>query len=120
MKPNYLKQVQDEYSQIKAYEEDDLEWWNEGLDLIKAGEFTDAEKKFKMLIMSQPENSDGYNGLAMVYSKMERFEEAEYFIDIAIEKVKKSIQAGETDKEMLDIVRNDKREIQELAQKKKS
>jgi len=36
-----------------------------------------------MLVISQPENSDGFEGLSKVYSKMNRIAEAEYFIDLA-------------------------------------
>lgn len=118
MQKNYLKEIQKEYSHVKPYEEDDLEWWNEGLDFIAEGKFGDAEKKFKMLVMSQHESHDGYNGLALVYSKIERFEEAEYFVDIAVEKAKESVKKGEADREILEMILNDKKEIQKLTHEK--
>lgn len=114
MTQDYIKQIQKEFFHIKPHREDDLEWWNEGLDLIKNGKFTEAEKKFKMLIVSQPQHSDGFEGLAKVYMKTKRIKEAKYFINIAIEKVKKSIKAGETDPEMLDIILDQKKAIEKL------
>ena len=86
MTQNYLKQIQKEFSHIEPYDEDDLEWWNEGFDLIDQGELVPAEKKFKMLVVSQPDHSDGFEGLSNVYSKMNRITEAKYFINLAVEK----------------------------------
>jgi tetratricopeptide (TPR) repeat protein len=116
MVQNYLKQIQKEFSHIKPHEEDDLEWWNEGLDLIDQGKLAEAEKKFKMLAVSQPDHSDGFEGLSKVYSKMNRIAEAKYFIDLAIEKVKKSIQSGYTDSEILDLMLDQQKAIERLSQ----
>ena len=114
MTQNYLKQIQKEFSHIEPYDEDDLEWWNEGLDLIGQGELVQAEKKFKMLVISQPENSDGFEGLSKVYSKMNRIAEAEYFIDLAVEKAKKSVRAGYTDPEILELMLTQQKALEEL------
>ena len=115
MTHNYLKQIQKEYSNIRPYDEDDLEWWNEGLDLIDQGKLTEAEKKFKMLVVSQPDHSDGFEGLSKVYSKMNRITEAKYFIDLAVEKAKKSVQSGYTDSEILDIMLAQQKAIEKLS-----
>jgi len=53
MVQNYLQQIQKEYFNITPYNEDDLEWWNEGLGLIDQGKLIEAEKKFKMLMVSR-------------------------------------------------------------------
>ena len=114
MTQNYLKQIQKEFSHIEPYDEDDLEWWNEGLDLIDQGELVHAEKKFKMLVVSQPDHSDGFEGLSKVYSKMNRITEAKYFIDLAVEKVKKSVQSGYTDPKILDLMLDQHKALEKL------
>jgi len=114
MTQNYLKQIQKQFSHIKPHEEDDLEWWNEGIDLIEQGKLAESEKKFKMLVVSQPQHSDGFEGLAKVYTKMKRITEAKYFIDLAVENAKKSVQSGETDPEILDIMLDQKKTIEKL------
>lgn len=111
---DYLTQMQKEFSHSKQHEEDDLEWWNEGLDLIEQGKLAEAEKRFKMLTLSQPQHSDGFEGLAMVYTKMRRIKEAKYFIDLAVEKVKKYVQSGEADPEILDIMLDQRKAIEKL------
>lgn len=111
MAQNYLKRIQKEFSHIEPYSEDDLEWWNEGLDLIDQGKLVEAEKKFKMLVVSQPEHSDGFEGLSKVYSKLNRIAEAKYFIDLAVEKAKKSVQAGHTDPEILELILDQQKAI---------
>jgi len=116
MVQNYLKQIQKEFSHIRPYEEDDLEWWNEGLDLIDQGKLAEAEMKFKMLTVSQPDHSDGLEGLSKVYSKMNRIAEAKYFIDLAVERVKESIQLGYTDSEILDLLLDQQKAIERLSQ----
>ena len=65
---DYLEQIKQQYPDIRPYrEEEDLEWWNQGLDLIKAGRLDEAEEIFKKLVLAQPEHSDGFNGLGLVY-----------------------------------------------------
>ncbi len=88
-KPNYTKKIIKEINYIKPGENDDLEWYDEGLDLLESNKIAEAELKFKELIVSQPESQDGYEGLALVYEKLGRKEEALYFIKEAINKAQK-------------------------------
>jgi len=108
---DYLQQIQAEFAHITAHGEDDLEWWNEGLDLIDQGNLDQAEERFKMLVMSQPDNFDGYEGLAMVYAKLNRLEEALYFSDLAVEKATKLHQKGYIDQAVLRRVQKTRRSI---------
>jgi hypothetical protein len=47
---------------------------------------------------------------------MNRIAEAKYFIDLAIEKVKKSIKSGYTDSEILDLMLDQQKAIERLSQ----
>jgi hypothetical protein len=114
MAQNYLKRIQKEFSHIEPFSEDDLEWWNEGLDLIDQGKLVEAEKKFKMLVVTQPEHSDGFEGLSKVYSKMNRIEEAKYFIDLAVVKAKKAVKAGHTDQEIFELILEQQKALEKL------
>jgi lipopolysaccharide biosynthesis regulator YciM len=76
MTDKYLKQISEEFPNIREHQEDDLEWWNEGLDFLHCGKIVEAEKKFKMLTLSQPQHYDGYRGLAWVYEKSKDFSKA--------------------------------------------
>jgi len=69
-----------------------------------------------MLVVSQPEHSDGFEGLSKVYLKMGRIAEAKYFIDLAVEKVEKSIRSGFTDSEILDLMLDQQKAIEKLSQ----
>ncbi len=111
MSTNYLQQIQAEFAHITADGEDDLEWWNEGLDLIGQGKLEQAEERFKMLVMSQPDNFDGYEGLAMVYAKLNRLEEALYFSDLAVEKATRLYQDGYIDQVVLGLVQKTRQSI---------
>lgn len=111
MSTDYLQQIQAEFAHITAHDEDDLEWWNEGLDLIGQGKLDQAEERFKMLVMSQPDNFDGYEGLAMVYTKLNRLEEALYFSDLAVEKATRLYQDGSIDQVVLDLVQKTRQSI---------
>lgn len=117
MARNYLKQVQKEFSHIKTHDEDDLEWYNEGLVLLENKKYPEAETKFKMLVVSQPQHPDGYEGLAWVYAKMKRFKEAKYFIDLAVDTVKKSMRTSYSNREALDILLDQKEKIERLAKR---
>jgi tetratricopeptide (TPR) repeat protein len=114
MAHDYLQRIQREFPHIRPYEEDDFEWVNEGLKLLENGKLVEAETKFKMLVLSQPHHTDGYEGLAKVYLQMKRKEEANFFIDLAIEKAKAAIASGEMDPEALDIFLEQKKNIDKL------
>jgi len=46
----YIEQFRKQYPDIKPFEEeDDIEWWNQGLDLIDEGKLNDAEEIFNIL-----------------------------------------------------------------------
>ncbi len=103
MAHDYLQRIQKEFPQVRPYEEDDLEWWDEGMNLLESGELVKAETKFKMLVLSQPQHPDGYGGLARVYKEMKRKEEANFFMNLAIEKAKTSIASGQMDAAAMEI-----------------
>jgi tetratricopeptide (TPR) repeat protein len=65
-------------------EEDDLNWWNDGLDALQANQLQRAEKIFKKLTVAQPEHFDGYYGLAQVYQRQQLLPQAILFADEAI------------------------------------
>ncbi len=73
------------HPKIRAHREEDEEWYNEGLDLLEAGRVGLAENKFQKLILSQPKHFDGYEGLAQVYVKTDRRNEARLLMDYALE-----------------------------------
>ena len=86
---------------------DDLEWWNEGLDLINDEKLDQAEAIFKKLTLSQPDHSDGVHGLAMVYAKKQDRTAAEAFFREAIRRAEKMVQDGDMDEELLQMIRSD-------------
>ena len=45
--------VRKRHPKIRAFEEDDLEWRDEGMNLLEMGRFGLAENKFQKLILSQ-------------------------------------------------------------------
>ncbi len=67
---DYLEEIKREIKYIKPFEEDDLEWYDQGLELLEKKRCAKAEKKFKELIISQPEHFDGYEGLARAYKDL--------------------------------------------------
>ena len=87
--PNYVKGIQKEINYIKPHENDDLEWYNEGRELLEKNLIPDAELKFKELVVSQPLSKDGYEGLARVYEITGDKDKAIFFINRAIEASKK-------------------------------
>ena len=98
----FLKKLRQEIPYIKACEEDDWDWYNEEIELVERGNLERAEKKFKELILSQPDHHDGYEGLAKVYMKMGRLEDALFLIEEAIELAGKFLEDGSLDIEILE------------------
>jgi len=92
-----IRGVRMRHPRVKAHFEDDLEWWNQGLELIRSGKLVAAENKFQKLMLSQPEHPDGYRGLAMVYEKTGRLAEACILMDHAVSLTADFVAAGEAD-----------------------
>ncbi len=91
--------VRKRHPKIRAFEEDDAEWHAEGTGAFEAGRFGLAENKFQKLILSQPNHFDGYEGLARVYAKTGRLEEARMLMDHALELAAHFIKEGTMDHE---------------------
>jgi len=87
--PNYVKGIKKEINYLKPHVNDDLEWYNEGRELLNKNLLPEAELKFKELVVSQPLSQDGYEGLARVYEITGDKDKAIYFINRAIEASKK-------------------------------
>jgi tetratricopeptide (TPR) repeat protein len=99
---DYLEAIRQEVAYIKPHQNDDLDWYNEGLSLLDRHQFEAAELKFKELIMSQPEHHDGYHGLALVYQQLSRKDKALFFIREAMARAEKFVNDGSMDQEALD------------------
>jgi len=67
-----------------------------GMNLLEMGRFGLAENKFQKLILSQPNHFDGYDGLARVYAKTGRLEEARILMDHALELASHFVDEGES------------------------
>jgi len=110
----FLKKLRQEIPYIKAHEEDDWDWYNEGIKFLERGELEKAEKKFKELILSQPEHHDGYEGLARVYMRKGRLEEALFLIEEAIKLAEKFLEEGSLDIEVLEELKQLREEIRRI------
>jgi tetratricopeptide (TPR) repeat protein len=105
---DYIEQCRKQYPDIRPFqEEDDIEWWNQGLDCIKAGDLDAAEETFKKLLLAQPDHSDGFNGLGLVYEKRKDWAKAELFLREAINKAEEMVKDGDMDAEVADMIRSD-------------
>ncbi len=114
MGTDYLEQVRKKITYIRPYGNEGFKWYNEGMTLLKSGQFEAAELKFKELIMSQPEHLDGYNGLALVYQKLGRKNEAVFFMQEAIVRAKVFLDEGTLDQAVLDRLEQDLKQIQQM------
>ena len=91
--------VRKRHPKIRAFEEEDSEWHDEGMDLLEMGRFGLAENRFKKLLLSQPDHFDGYEGLARVYAKTGRLEEARMLMDYALELASHFVAEGTMDRD---------------------
>jgi len=80
-----LRRMRKEFPNIRPFaEEEDINWWNDGLDALEAKDLKRAEAIFKKLALAQPEHFDGYYGLAQVYQRRRQWEQAILFADEAV------------------------------------
>ena len=97
IREQFLKQLRQEMPHIKTNQEDDWDWYVEGMEFLRNGELENAERNFKALILSQPQHHDGYEGLARVYLVKERLKEALFLMEEAIQLAKKFLKDGSLD-----------------------
>ena len=109
----FLKQLQKEMPYIKAFEEEDDTWCEEGYDFLEKGEFLRAEKKFKELILAQPEHHDGYEGLAYTYYKSGAKEKALWFMEKAVEIARTFLKDDSIDIEVIEEMEDNLRRMKE-------
>lgn len=104
----HIAQFRKQYPHIRPFEEEeDTEWWNEGLDLMKTGKLDQAEDIFKKLVLAQPDHSDGFEGLGLVYEKRGESLKAEMFLREAACKIDTMVRAGSMDAIFVDRIRSD-------------
>lgn len=103
-----LEQIRKQYPQIRPWEEEeDIHWWNQGLDLIQAGDLDAAEETFKKLVLAQPDHPDGFNGLGLVYTQKVDRHAAETFLRAALAKAEQMVRDGQMDVGLLHPIRAD-------------
>jgi tetratricopeptide (TPR) repeat protein len=91
----HLRRMRKELPNIRPFqEEDDLNWWNDGLDAMRANQLPRAEKIFKKLVLAQPKHFDGYYGLAQVYQHRQLISQAILFADEALRLAQPFLEDG--------------------------
>lgn len=91
----HIEQFRKQYPHIRPFEEeDDLEWRDQGLDLLSDGKLDQAEETFAKLALAQPNHSDGFEGLGLVYEKRGDRLKAEIFLREALVRIERMVQEG--------------------------
>jgi tetratricopeptide (TPR) repeat protein len=96
---------------IRAHEEDDWTWADEGMDMIGNEDYLMAELKFQELILAQPEHFDGYEGLALTYQALGKQTEAVLLIDYAVHLCEDFVETDRADRAVLDELRGEQEAI---------
>ena len=110
----FLAELKQRHPNIRAHEEDDDDWRQEGMRMLRSGDLEGAEKKFEQLILAEPEHHDGYEGLAVVYQNKGRRKEALLLIEQALTLARGFFEEGTLDQEILDEIEEEKRKILDL------
>ncbi|TSA40395.1 MAG: tetratricopeptide repeat protein [Betaproteobacteria bacterium] len=104
----HIEQFRKQYPQIRPFEEeDDVEWFNQGFDLLKAGKLDQAERTFAKLALAQPDHSDGFEGLGLVYEEKGELLKAEMFLREAARKIERMVREGSMNAIFLNRIRSD-------------
>ena len=110
----FLTELEKRHPNIGAHEEDDDNWWQEGMRMLTSGDLKGAEKKFEQLILAEPEHHDGYEGLALVCREKGKKDQALLLIDHALALAMGFFEEGTLDQEILDEIEEEKRKILDI------
>ena len=104
----HIEQFKIQYPLIRPWEEEnDSEWWNEGLDLLDAGKLLQAENSFKKFLLAQPDLPDGFEGLGLVYEAQGDLLKAEMFLREAASRIEQMVAKGSKNAVFLDRIQAD-------------
>ena len=81
--------------------------WSNSERTVRAGKLDQAEETFKKLVLAQPNHSDGFNGLGLVYEKRQDRPKAELFLREAVRKAEHMVQDSSMDIEPFNRIRAD-------------
>lgn len=107
----YLAALKRRHPDVHPYEEDDWDWMDEGLDFLDDGQYEMAEMRFQDLALSQPNFSDGYEGLARLYLAVGRKREALFLADEALRLARDYLDRGDIAPDVHDAIVALRREI---------
>ena len=109
----YLKGLRAQFPDIRPYDEDNWDWnlADEGWQFLESCDFGMAELTFQRLIAARPNDSDGFEGLAMVYKALGIKAQAVVLIDEAVALAEVMLEKDYLDKEVLDEIRDVRRGI---------
>ena len=110
----FLTELKQRHPNIRAHEEDDDDWWKEGMRMLRSGDLEEAGKIFEQLILAEPEHHDGYEGLALVCQHKGRKDQALLLIERALTLARGFFEEGTLDQEILDEMEGEKREILDM------
>ena len=108
---DYLKEIKNEFPEIRAYMEDDFDWDNEAAEFIRAGKPDEAEIIYKKLCLSQPEHHSGFEGLAGIYAAKNEKDKAAWFMKEALVRAKRFLKDDSIDQEVIDEMEDKYRKI---------
>ena len=109
-----LAGLKQKHPNIRAHEEDDEDWWQQGMNMLISDDLEEAEKTFEQLILAEPEHHDGYEGLALVYLHRGNKERALFLIEHALTLARSFFEKGTLDQEILDDMEGEKKEILDM------
>ena len=99
----FLAELRQKHPNIRTHEEDDDDWWQEGMRMLRSGDVEGAEKKFEQLILAEPEHHDGYEGLALVCRENGKKDQALLLIEHAFTLAMGFFEEGTLDQEILEL-----------------
>lgn len=103
-----------QFPNVTPGSEDPIETWNEGYDLFKSKKYYKAKQKFKALIVSDPNDHFGYDGLAQVYKAQGKNSEALFLIEEAIRLAQPDLENGSMDIEVIEEFQAMKTDLEKL------
>lgn len=115
----YLKGLQEQFPDVKAYGEDDWDWtWaDEGYQFLEACDFGMAELTFQRLIVARPQDPDGFEGLALVYQALGIRAQAQALIDEAVRLAEIHVAEDRLDEDALEEMLEEQQRILDMPER---
>jgi tetratricopeptide (TPR) repeat protein len=107
-----LAEFRREFPEINLHQEGSWSWQAKGMSLLECGAARAAADQFKRLILAEPEQYEGYEGLALALRQLGDKNSALLFMMEAVSQAQRLLAEGSLDSDILEELKEELQQVE--------